>query len=448
MTLSGKNWTVYVGDVIHSLSLLPASSVHCVVTSPPYWNLRDYQTGTWEGGDPACDHKTGRATRGGYEGTKQSSNAGSAPAGENAWECPKCGARRVDHQIGLEPTPAEFTAKLVEVFEQVKRVLRPDGTLWVNIGDTYFGDSPTRTTSTEAFSEEWDPSQTRSNGGKRRSAAGVEGLKPKDLCGMPWRLAFALQDAGWWLRNDIIWNKPNPMPEAVTDRFTKSHEYIFLLSKSSRYFYDADAIREKGSRTEWSNQKFKGGDLTKHHGSSIGYEPADPTAGRNCRSVWIMPTEPCREAHFATFPSALPSRCIKAGTSEKGCCGECGAPWQRATERTALTRERPNELTKRTGEAGTGNHCANTVAGVAVRTTGWEPTCECNSSEIVPCTVLDPFSGSGTTGMVATELGRRYIGCELNPEYAEISTRRIESWNRRDVAKAAAPAASQKELFE
>jgi len=379
--IEGKNWVVWIGEVRRCLSMIPDRSVHTIVTSPPYWNLRDY----------------------GVEG-----------------------------QIGLEATPAEFVAVMVDVFRECRRVLRDDGTCWINIGDSYNG------------------------------PGGCDDLKPKDLCGIPWRLAFAIQDDGWWLRQDIIWHKGNPMPESVNDRCSKAHEYIFLLAKSARYFYDAEAVREPGTRTEWSTQKFKGGDLTKHHKSSIGPEPGDPNAGRNLRSVWKMNSEGTSVAHFAAFPSQLPARCIKAGTSEKGCCERCGAPWVRIidSERVAT---RPGNRSKvhavstpgkaadlrHNGDNGLiiGNRDPQRHVSIT-RTVGWEPSCDCDAGDPVPCTVLDCFSGTGTTGMVATELGRKYIGCELNPEYALGSSVRIESWKHRDVAvKPVKAIPGQKALF-
>jgi hypothetical protein len=215
------------------------------------------------------------------------------------------------------------------------------------------------------------------------------------------------------------------MPESVTDRPTSSWEPIFLLAKGERYFYDAEAVREEGTRYEWNSQKFKGGDLTKHHASTNGKEEADPNAGRNQRNVWHLGPEPYSEAHFATFPTEIPRRAILAGTSEKGACPDCGAPWKRITTREKLTRERPNDFTKRDGEEGTGNSCANTVAGVATKTLGWEPTCKCGNPNVVPCVVLDPFLGSGTTIAVARTLGRHGVGCELNPAYAALARDRI-----------------------
>jgi hypothetical protein len=270
------------------------------------------------------------------------------------------------------------------------------------------------------------------------------GLKTKDLCGIPWRVAFALQADGWYLRSDIVWAKPNPMPESVTDRPTKAHEYVFLLTKSPRYFFDQEAVREaaeygrRNHRDRWVSGAENGDGHRSGGGSVTG---SDPSAGRNIRSVWEIATQPYPEAHFATFPEALPERCIKAGTSERGCCPECGAPWEREIEDTpeyAATKEalrirrggmRSSELATFGLTQGTSNPSISR----GQITTGWRPSCGCPLKVTsdgmcvpVPCTVLDPFMGSGTTALVARRLGRRSIGIELNPEYAALCARRLQ----------------------
>ena len=272
-------WRLLRGDVRETLRELPDESVQCCVTSPPYYSLRDYQA---------------------------------------------------SGQIGLEESPEAYVAQLVAVFREVRRVLKPDGVLWLNLGDT---------------------------------------LERKQLLGIPWRTAFALQADGWWLRSDIVWSKPSPMPESVTDRPTKAHEYIFLLAKSPRYYYDGEAIREENQNSGvWGAQGIHKYDQAAGqglHGASSAFKAMSIeqrqrylTGGRNCRSVWTITTQPYPEAHFATFPEELPERCIKAGS--------------------------------RIGDV-----------------------------------VLDPFAGSGTTGKVALRLGREFIGCELNPEYVELARKRI-----------------------
>ncbi len=339
-------------DVMEGLRQLPDESVHCVVTSPPYWGLRDYG---------------------------------------------------VDGQIGLERTLAEHIARMVEVFREVRRVMRNDATLWLNYGDCY----ATSVNGRSAADTKAAGNDDRTFRDKPFSTIGGV-LKPKDLCMIPHRLAIALQEDGWWVRMDIVWAKPNPMPESIKDRPTKAHEYVFLLTKAERYYYDAEAIKETALWPEGPNSPesikspygqgftranigLKGNAKTFRGGSYVGGEPGprtetgntkprpsgtqhkqielgqqiggylgsnDPFASRNKRSVWLIATAPFPEAHFATFPPGLPEICIKAGCPVGG-------------------------------------------------------------------TVLDPFSGAGTTALVADRLQRNAIGIELNPEYAAMSERRI-----------------------
>jgi DNA modification methylase len=354
------------GDCIEGLRTLPDASVHCCVTSPPYWGLRDY----------------------GHDG-----------------------------QIGLESTPEAYVARMVEVFREVRRVLRDDGTLWLNLGDSYCsqggerkygssdgetgrGDAPgKRLSNVSGFgdgtwdwiesnhTDDWATDEWLAELRAKRAAF----LKPKDLVGIPWRVAFALQADGWWLRQDIVWHKPNPMPESVRDRCTKAHEYVFLLTKSERYYYDAEAVSEavavsttarlsqpslplqagsdrvpgktngpmKAVGPRFGGNKFGDSDDPKHATKSGNvYQIPDANGRRNRRSVWTVTTKPYSGAHFATMPPDLVEPCILAGCPEGG-------------------------------------------------------------------TVLDPFAGSGTTLAVAAELGRSGIGCELNPEYIELAEQRI-----------------------
>lgn len=376
---------ILIGDTIEQMGTLPEKCVQCCVTSPPYWGLRDYG---------------------------------------------------VDGQIGLESTPDEFVQKMVDVGRAVHRVLRDDGTFWMNIGDSYNANQGSG----------FDTNNNGDVNGRKRASASprIKWGRHKDLCMMPWRVAMALQADGWWIRSVIVWAKKSPMPESCTDRPTSSWEPIFLLAKSADYFYDAEAVKEPLS---WPNDRrppvgtldgnerpSAGGRMPpiggiKHAGSNgnptySGDQPEWPS-GRNQRNVWHLGPEPYKEAHFATFPTEIPRRAIKAGTSEKGCCPACGAPWTRIIDKTKITRERPNDFTKRDGAEGTGNSCANSVAGVSVKTIGWEPGCACDAGDPVPCLVLDPFLGSGTTVAVARELGRHGVGCELNPEYAELARDRI-----------------------
>lgn len=341
--------TLLTGDVIDCLKTLTDDSVQCVVTSPPYWGLRDYGTATWEGGDPECDHAQEPPR---FNGPKQTSAqvSGHASKAESHRRnnCPKCDAVRVDKGIGLEPTFQEWLARMVEVCREVRRVLRPDGTFWLNIGDAYnsnpAGPNPGGFQGKQMQENAgYSNAEPRHEKGTRASGLGKSkclDLKPKDLMLMPARLAIALQEDGWWVRSDIIWSKPNPMPESVTDRPTSAHEYVFLLTKQARYFYDADAVREeptqgsierfgKNSRQSPSHKRGKGDGFTKPD-EFFGTWPGS----RNLRNVWTIATQPYPEAHFATFPEALPMKCIMAGTSEKGCCPECGKPWVRVVEPT------------------------------------------------------------------------------------------------------------------
>lgn len=375
--------TLINADVLSGLAMLPDESVHCCVTSPPYWGLRDY-------GTPG--------------------------------------------QIGLEKTPAEYLEKMVEVFREVKRVLRPDGTLWLNMGDSYSGSGGAGEWSKrKAGKQEYAGPQ-----GNNPNRLCRNGLKPKDLCGMPWRLALALQADGWYLRSDIIWAKPNPLPESCTDRPTKAHEYIFLLTKSATYFYDAEAVREENTeagrkRLEGKPVKLGGVKNSQREDRPWSGVEMNQVVGRNLRSVWTISTAPFPQAHFATFPPGLPERCIKAGTSERGCCPKCGSPWRRVVEK----KRPPKECYTNTSKPESVSACGDHTVGFGQKyqnflnenppiTTGWTPTCACDAGEPIPCIVLDPFSGAGTTCLVAAKLCRDSIGIELSPEYVQMSVKRLK----------------------
>ncbi len=278
------------GSCLETLSSLEEKSVNTCVTSPPYWGLRDYGTGEWVGGDPDCPHmRTTKISPDTKTNHRQMYDHGHV-VGDAIYksECPKCGAVRKDDQLGLEETPEKFVENLVNVFREVRRVLRDDGTVWLNLGDSYCGTG-----------HKGDTKDMLISGGKARNGQSfalnnkVEGLKSKDLIGIPWRVAFALQADGWYLRQDIIWHKPNPMPEPVKDRCTKSHEYIFLLSKSPKYYYDYEAVKVKAS-------------------DAADYDTS------NKRSVWSIPVASYSEAHFATYPPELIKPCILAGCPEGG----------------------------------------------------------------------------------------------------------------------------------
>jgi DNA modification methylase len=323
--------------------------------------LRDYGTAAWDGGvrvgdNEECDHKAARQARGdrakgGLQGGTATVDASDMAVLARDY-CLNCGARRIDQQLGLEATPEEYVAGMVAVFREVRRVLRDDGTLWLNIGDSYAANRGYQVPDSKHIDV----------GNSRGMKAECFGLKPKDLVGIPWMLAFALRADGWYLRSDIIWSKPNPMPESVTDRPTKAHEYLFLLSKRATYYYDAAAIAESaihvGRVVEYDGtQKNSAAAATDIMRTRIA---KDTMVGdtRNKRTVWTIATEPYPEAHFATFPTALVTPCVLAGCPEGG-------------------------------------------------------------------TVLEPFAGSGTTLAVAKQLGRKSIGIELNADYCGLAERRL-----------------------
>ncbi len=371
-------------------SPLKSKSVHMVVCSPPYWSLRDYL---------------------------------------------------VKRQLGLETTPEEYVAALVLVFREVWRVLRDDGTCWVNIGDSY-----------TSGSRSGHGLQIGNLHHRNRGANGTcdperppvpQGLKPKDMVGIPWMLAFALRADGWYLRSDVIWNKPNVMPESVRDRPSKSHEYIFLLTKRRKYFYDGEAIKTPtAAKTFTVNTMPIKGDGSESAGEKLNKWMAD-NGGRNHpmtsnkRSVWTVSTRSYKGAHFATYPIRLIEPCIKAGASERGCCPKCGKQWRRLVKKTRVAT-RPGNDTKvgrasahddspYHGHSGTvvGNrdplrHCTVT------ETIGWEPGCK-HGLEPIPCTVFDPFGGAFTTALAAASLGRSSIVTELSDRYIAMGRHRLDA---------------------
>jgi DNA modification methylase len=368
--------TLYTGDTVDVLTELPDASVHCVVTSPPYWGLRDYGTAQWIGGTPHCRHLT-------------AANGKKTARGDNRTQrCRRCGARREDRQYGLEPTPQAYVDRLQAVFVQLRRILVDTGTVWLNLGDSYAADPPGRTknpmrastlagTTTAATMRE----SVRAADIKRTHA-----LPRKNLVGMPWRVAFALQRGGWILRNAIVWHKPNAMPESVRDRTSNRYEMLFLLTKQQKYYFDLDAIREPLARPQaldenivigGANKGRRGGvDATARRRGTTVYGKYTATSpftqipgaamrptgthhrashprGKNPGDVWSISTRPLREAHFAAYPIDIPLRCITAGCPPNG-------------------------------------------------------------------VVLDPFSGAATTGLAARQLDRTYIGIDLSHEFHDI----------------------------
>lgn len=603
-----ENTTLICGDCREVLATIPDGSVHCCITSSPYWGLRDYGTATWEGGDPDCKHSVGGQVEDGkWAGAI---TTGRRP-GVDASRCRKCGAVRVDAQLGLESTPEEFVAHLVEVFRGVKRVLRDDGVLWIVIGDSMTSGGRSGHGTRVGYKQQTNRGMCGENDPQR--APQPVGLKPKDLCMIPARVAMALQEPyytgavedpadrkwlaaiidgegciyvsrskigaitgrgrnyfrkqdafdvgvkvtnthralveevarilgygsvrvaktrdqdvwewgayssnarqlirevypylvakqhearimlgcppsgeqalaahgalkglhhgiptdldfppplsmyepGWYLRQDLIWAKPNPMPESVTDRCCKAHEYIFLLSKSARYYFDAAAIAEpattgdprrpnaSGVVDERGNGKDRGGgklrDSVKRGGFG-GKTEALAEDGRNAfraiqstrnrRSVWTVATHPYPEAHFATYPPKLIEPMILAGCPER-CCPVCGMGWERVVTKHGgrdwhtdrmKAKGIPGELC---GDGGCKRGQSMEPLNDTIRreTVGWRPACKCGRTDYVPGTVLDPFNGAGTTGVVAHKLGRGYIGIELNLEYVELSRTRLD----------------------
>ena len=330
--------------------------------------------------------------------------------------------------MGLEATPQEWVDKMVAVADGVWRVLRDDGTFWINVGDSYVSTNATvGKVSTDGL--EGGRSAPINNGTQRgitATAARSSGLKPKDLCLMPFRLALALQEAGWYVRSDICWAKKSSMPESVTDRPTSAWEHVFLLSKQAKYYYDAEAVRVPlvGPLHAPGNLPRKtGGGQDFGDGSEA--RTCAPSAGANIRNFWLLGPEPYPEAHFATFPSEIPRRAILAGTSEKGVCAACGAPWRRVVEKGEGRCDRPHHPYAPSRPDGMTLRGGRLSAGEST-TTGWEASCACEAG-VVPATVIDPFMGSGTTAAVAQNLQRRWVGIELNAEYCDLAVKRIQT---------------------
>ncbi|MFC1924264.1 DNA-methyltransferase [Chloroflexota bacterium] len=379
----------HYGNALYILRQLPEGIAQMVCTSPPYWGLRK------------------------YDGEQEIED----------WGC----------AFGLEPTPEMYVEHTVEFLRAIRRVLRNDGVVFWNVGDSYNGASANQ-------SGNHGYKDGRSNRDKRFSVGGVMGLKPKDLCLIPFRVAIAAQQDNWWIRSIIIWSKPNPMPESVKDRPTESHEYIIMMTKSKNYHWDMDAVREASEGTAGDRKAFRGhGDYTTQGGSNYYYGGNRQgnqikgnngiAAGRNIRSVWEFPTEPYPEAHFAVFPTELPKRCIMAATSEKGNCSKCGKPWVRVVERTRMNRtELPKSDPRHRPNAYSGAYEDINGKGDAgytdTKTIGWQPQCTCNAPTEPPI-VLDPFAGSGTVGEVAKSLGRKAILIDTSKKYCKLAEKRV-----------------------
>lgn len=388
--------TVLTGNSRKLLLSFPSESIDCCITSPPYWGLRDYGSGKWIGGDPECHHRKVKFKSSDLQATVGTDGG----CGIFKDTCKHCGAVRQDEQLGMEKTPEEYVRNMVDVFREVKRILKKDGTLWLNLGDTYMGGKGANGAS-KAYLDNVSVINKKAlvataPGDFRPNDRPHPFIKPKDLVGIPWSVAFALRDDGWYLRQDIVWSKPNCMPESVMDRCTKAHEYIFLLSKNRKYYFDYKAIQQPAKpdssqrklRANGSNHKWidgapgqpshtmkdprpnmrRSGNLERKD-ASVRMVPEDsgknqagsvPWEGdmANKRSVWEVPTIAFKGAHYATFPPDLIVDCIKAGCKENG-------------------------------------------------------------------VILDPFAGAGTAPMVARKLNRNFIGIELLPANVEMTDQRL-----------------------
>ncbi len=396
---------VYGQHVMDSLKELSDKSVHVVCTSPPYWGLRDFGTEPviW-GGNPDCPHDWE------YLETNKQGAPENARRQENNATCRLCGAW--SGHLGQEYSPDIYVQHLVDVFREIRRVLRDDGTVWLNLGDCY---STTIVRSRKEIGE---------------YSASMENLREYNLMGMPWRVALALQADGWYLRSDVVWHRNNIQPESILDRPTHSHEYVFLLSKAPGYYYDQYAILEP-----WVDSDKTRKALSRNGKAAL--------VGRYRRSVWTINTRAKSGNHFAVFPPELPELAIKASTSDFGVCPHCGTPWKRVVERKG-TRPRAGEgLNVDFRSGGLLHEQAIRLTGVSSNEfdqwlkenpplmKGWTPNCECpDNNGSGRSVVLDPFSGSGTTGRGALELRRNYIGFDLNANYLKDAEKRIKGWHK------------------
>lgn len=489
-TMDGN--TIYQGHVIDVLKKMKSNSFHCCITSPPYWGLRDYDLPPqiWPVNNKKCDHRwhenwTGKMTQ--FETTKgklhgKSNKLKSTKKRHAGDTCLKCGAWR--GSLGHEPTTGLYIAHIVAVFNEIKRVLRNDGTLWLNLGDSYSTKPPVSGISFRRDRAAIVPQIKNSE------------LRPKNLLGIPYRIALALQENGWYWRSVIVWHKKNCMPESVKDRPSNAHEYIFLFSKTQRYYYDPEAIKVEASpdtharyaRGRSNNHKWADGgpgnqSIAKpmdhmlpgvnpkasmdapgsKQNTSFSSAVKDIVTHRNKRSVWSIedhnqllvwlyvkypeifseyftPKTDVWEislkgfsgAHFATFPPDLVEPCILAGTSEMGCCALCNKPWNRIIKKSKvgikknLAKKTREVIAKYRGENSIETSCLSS-SGVMyqTKTIGWKPSCRClvpEGEKRVPCNVLDPFFGTGTTGIVANKFGRNFTAIELSRKYLDEET--------------------------
>ena len=465
---------IKIGDCREKLKELPNNFFHTVITSPPYWGLRDYGTGKWTGGNPNCSHIAGKSRNDADRefGTKETLTV------QYRDVCKDCGAVRQDNQIGMEPSPEEYVRKIVRTFQEVKRVLRPDGTLWLNLGDSYSSGGRTSTTNQSVRGDK-DYGVTR--------PPVSSSIKPKDLVGIPWRVALALQEDGWYLRQDIIWHKPNPMPESVKDRCTKSHEYIFLFSKNRKYFYDNEAIKEPVKK-DWGTRNRTNG---KYHNTGTGLQPHSGLTKsydrKNKRSVWLV-EEKSHGKYGSQENEAKHRQGIHANRGDNLIAVRTKLPTQKEfveflrskTNAKVLAENTDIPLTKiehwfRFDNSGFAyptiedwkkvrKHIDDydvmdegltyfelktdevAVSDKKNKRSVWSITNKPYKGAhfatyppdlIEPCIlagsekgdiILDPFMGSGTTAMVAKSLGRDYIGCELHEDYGNLIQKRVQEY--------------------
>lgn len=518
-------WHIETCDVLDGLRALPERSIHMAVTSPPYWALRDYkiEPSVW-GGDPDCRHDFAATSMPGGSGNGHSRRrdnlGGHARGGLQPGYC-RCGAWQ--GCFGLEPSPELYVEHAVTIFRELRRVLRDDGTLWLNLGDSYADAGKNGGT-------DGNKNLHSNNGTLRSPPRGV--LKSGDLVNLPHRVAEALQADGWYWRATIVWAKRSPMPESVAGwrwvrhrvkvagtgynaehphpskcydgltmrrphsggvpkggvaewndcpgckkcraaggyvlrkgswRPTTSHEYLFMLTKSADYFCDGEAVREAcvsdggasfgnvdsadDAAGNWAQARRCGRDDRERYIAN----------GRNMRGVWWLSSAPFPEAHFATFPPEVPRRCILAGTSDKGYCAGCGEPWAPVVETSNAGKSDYNGKFSNGDPGSAGRNILASVKAArdaggshdnpfaATQVIGWRPTCACGCPETTAAIVLDPFAGAGTTGLVAQQLGRRFIGFERSPKYTRMARKRITN---RGGTPGLKPLPGQRDLFE
>ena len=421
--MRGTNTIILIGDSKEQLKTIADDTVDMCITSPPYYGLRDYGTGQWEGGDSDCDHiNPDGATHG--KTAKVGAQKNDYAKKQYGTECKKCGAKRIDKQVGLEPTIDKYIDNLCSIFDEVARVLKPEGTCWVNIGDSYANTGCGK--GTGHF-------KNRDVAGASKPIMPKQAIKSKSLLGVPFRFALEMINRGWILRNTIIWHKPSCMPCSVKDRFTVDFEYLFFFAREQKYYFEQQlepcvsvADKRVGKGRHSYTEKWDGSGKEQQAFVTINQE------GRNKRTVWSINPARLKEAHFATFPEELIETPIKAGCPEQ-VCNECNKPVVKR-ERVVGAREVENY----TGTA-VKDYESNGVQNPSdtkrrilksmseVKEYYYEPQCDCNAG-FKPGIVLDPFFGAGTTGLVATKQGKKYIGIELNPEYVEIAKARLQEF--------------------